>query len=125
MREKTILNTTARYAAIERVKRRMIEKGFRVETLDRATAAERITSWLSWRFVVDDLKAELKLGSSSRVVARRPDFGLSGRACRFAELRKVADSHAMGVGHLLAYFKRVPLSMDLRCETLPAGFLRS
>jgi hypothetical protein len=47
MREKTIMNTTARYAAIERVKQRMIEKGFRVETIDRATAAERITRWLS------------------------------------------------------------------------------
>jgi len=47
MRETTILNTTARYAAIERVKLRMIEKGFRVETIDRARAAERITRWLS------------------------------------------------------------------------------
>ena len=47
MRETTIRNTTARYAAIERVKRRMIEKGFRVETIERATAAERIAGWLS------------------------------------------------------------------------------
>jgi hypothetical protein len=47
MRETTIRNTSARYAAIERVKRRMIEKGFRVETIDRATAAEPITRWLS------------------------------------------------------------------------------
>jgi hypothetical protein len=47
MRETTIRNTSARYAAIERVKQRMIEKRFRVETIDRATATERITSWLS------------------------------------------------------------------------------
>jgi hypothetical protein len=47
MRETTIRNTTARYAAIERVKRRMIAKGFRVETIDRAAAAEQIATWLS------------------------------------------------------------------------------
>jgi hypothetical protein len=61
--------------------------------------------------VVDDLKVELKLGSSSLVVAKRPDFGLSGRPWRFGELRKVADSLAMAVGHLLACFKRVPPSL--------------
>jgi hypothetical protein len=47
MRAKTIMNTTARYAAIERVKRRMIENGFRVETIHRATTRERIAGWLS------------------------------------------------------------------------------